>query len=77
MPKPGARVIAIEDISEFSFETEGVAYFHALAGEFGTVQGGYREAGWVMVRWDRTDTACDTHPDEIAFEGPALTATTR
>lgn len=63
----GEIVVARARVEEEGFQGPGM-YVHAERGEVGEVVDVF-DAGWSMVRWARTGTACQCHEDELM--GPA------
>lgn len=64
----GDRVVALLTFEECGFIRESEWHTHARQGEWGTVVDVF-EHGGVMVRWDRTGSACDADEHELAVPG--------
>lgn len=64
----GDRVIAMTLLEECGFAVESEWHTHAHPGEWGTVVDVFNGGG-VMVRWDRSGTACDADECELAAPG--------
>lgn len=64
----GDRVIAMTLLEECGFTVESEWHTHAHPGELGTVVDVF-EGGGVMVRWDRSGSACDADESELAAPG--------
>lgn len=63
--RKGSRVIAAVELTEFGFARRGREHVHAHPGDAGRVLM-CRRGGLVLVRWERSGTACDCHVSELA-----------
>lgn len=61
----GNRVVAAVRFEEDDFEGEGT-HVHAEPGDAGEVEDVFEDGG-LMVRWERTGTACDALAGELVI----------
>lgn len=61
----GNKVVAAVRFEEDEFD-EGGTHVHAEPGDAGEVEDVFEDGG-LMIRWERTGTACDALPGELVI----------